>query len=341
MSYQDKLDRASALVQEHNEALQPGSATSETKPKGYIDPSEFISCLKLSGATNEERLASLSYEDIAKCMPSMIFKNGVGLGQEVKPIALAKDIAKVFRSGKAESTSDDKRPISGKKADRMTPRELVDAFDPEDSDSPVAKRLKDISKGQAFIVFTKGRVVNADKTLELLLEVKQGFPGRDTVEVEGDIKRVHSIGELPDNYADENPIYNGRPLRPDGTCDQTNRSWAGVPDDVRQLVRIALEIGEIKISGIDSAHNVLDFAVQPDAFKKLRQRYHRAAVEFDERKQRGTLPRLEVPLGDGGRPGNSPFDGGKQVVWYRETSGNFNARQAYVRGTKSSDIARH
>jgi len=39
----------------------------------------------------------------------------------IKPVALAKDIAKVFRSGKAESTSDDgKRPIL---------HELVDAFD--------------------------------------------------------------------------------------------------------------------------------------------------------------------------------------------------------------------
>lgn len=333
MSYQDKLDRASALIQEHNEAIQPGSNTLETKPEGCIDPTKFINCLKFSGATNEDRLASLSYEDIANCMPVMF---------GVKPIALAKDIAKVFRSGKAtDSTSDDKRPISNKKADRMTPRELVEAFDPEDSDSPVAKRLRDISKGQAFIVYQKGRVINADKTLELLLEVKQGFPGRDTVEVEGDIKRVHKLGELPDNFAEENPIYNDRPLRPDGTCDQTNRSWAGVPDDVRQLVRIALEIGEIKISGIDSAHNVLDLAVQPDAFKKLRQRYQRAAVEYDERKQRGTMPRLEVPLGDGGRSTSSPFDGGKQVVWYRETTGNFNARQAYVRGTKSSDIARH
>jgi hypothetical protein len=299
MSYNDRIDAALAAIKEHNEAVGgEGKA-------GYLSPDEFIQCVKASGGTSEERLSALSHEDLLACMPAS--PNGV------KPRVLAKEIADIFRSKSAASETDEKRPISGKKADKMTPRELVEAFDPEDYSNAVGVRLATISKGEKFIVYSNGRIVDGDSTFKLLLEIKSGYPGRDDVDVNGVIKKTYRIGELPENYADENPLYRDRPLRPDGTCDQSGRSWEGVDLSVRQLIRVAMDEGELRVTH-EIAHDTLDIVMETDALKKLRSRYRKAAIKFDELAKTGNLPTLKIPLG-GGSEGTNPFSGGKQVVW--------------------------
>jgi hypothetical protein len=195
----------------------------------------------------------------------------------------------------------------------MTPRELVEAFDPEDYSNPVGQRLAAVSKGEKFIVYSDARLVDVETTFKLLNEIKSGYPGRDDVDVNGAIKKVYRLGELPENYADENPLYRDRPLRPDGTCDQTGRSWEGIDLSVRQFVRVAMDEGELKVTH-ELAHDTLDIVMEKDALKKLRQRYRKAAIKFDELAKTGDLPTLKIPLG-GGSEGKNPFSGGKQVIW--------------------------
>ena len=90
MSYQDKMDRASALIQEHNEAI--GKESKEET--GHINSEHFVSCIKLSGGTSEDRLKSMSYEDILDCLPNFQLP---GTEKKVKPKALAKAIASAWR----------------------------------------------------------------------------------------------------------------------------------------------------------------------------------------------------------------------------------------------------
>jgi hypothetical protein len=329
MSYNDRIEAALAAIKQHNEAVG-----GEGKP-GFLDPDSFIQCVKASGGTSEERLSALSHEDLLACMPEG--------PHGVKPRVLAKDIANIFRSNANAPKVEDKRPISGKKAEKMTPRELVEAFDPEDYSNPVGVRLAAITKGEKFIVYSDGRIVDVESTFKLLTEIKAGYPGRDDLDVNGAIKKVYRIGELPENYADENPLYRDRPLRPDGTCDQTGRSWEGVDLAVRQLVRVAMDTGELKVTH-ELAHNTLDAVMEKDALKKLRSRYRKAAVQFDELAKTGDLPTLKIPL-QGGSEGKNPFDGGKQVVWGQDPT----LPNAYVSnqsprnfrsGTYTSNIAK-
>jgi hypothetical protein len=305
MTYQERVDAALAVITEHNDAIG-----GNTNP-GFVDPQKFISCVKASGGTSADRLSQLSHEDILECLPGV-----TGPDQSlVKPRILAKAIAAVFRSKEVDPTlpvEDKKRPVSAKKADRMTPRELVEAFDPEDYNNAVGSRLAVVSKGEPFIVYTDARAVDVETTLKLLMEVKQGYKGREDVDVAGAVKKVYKLGDLPENYADENPLYRNRPLRPDGTCDQTGRSWEGIPLNVRQMVRVAMDEGELNVS-LEQAHNTLDLVMQPEAFNKLRQRYRKSAIAFDEQAKTGSLPTLKIELG--GSEGGSPFEGGKRVVW--------------------------
>ena len=290
MSIQEMYDAALAVIKEHNSVIGQGNP-------GFIDPDKFLPCIKAAGGTTEDRLKSLSYEDILACMPSD--------GVTVKPIAIAKDIAKIFR-GK-EDTKAENRPVSAKKAEKMTLLELVQNYDPEE-DNLVSKRLKEVSRNEPFIVFASGRIIDIDTTLKLLQEVKQGYEGRQNTDVNGEPKEVYRVGGLPDNFVDENPLYRNRPLRPDGTCDQTGRSWNGVNMKVRQLIRLAIETDELTVS-IEKAHDVLDLVMSDSPWNKLVGRYRKAAVEFKRLEGMGKLPMLKLVLkkDKGGSEGKNPF----------------------------------
>lgn len=332
--YQDKIDAAIALIKLQNDVIGQGKA-------GYIDVEKFTNLLKAYGAVTEDDLKKLSWENILD-----ILNPAFDPKPEVLPKLLAEKLANIFRDKTGEYVSEDKkRPVSSKKAERMTPRELVECFDPEESDSPIGMRLKSISRGEPFIVFAQGRLLDIESTFKLLMEVKQGYSGVVTTNVNGNIKPVYKLGQLPDAYAEENPLYPGRPLRPDGTCDQTGRSWAGVDLKIRQFIRLAIEQKVIPQT-IDGAHNTLDLALQPDALIKLRQRYAAISVKFDELEQLGQLPRLQISLltqkeAQKGVPAR-PFDDGKRVEWITPGTGNpyANYYVASNSGTLSNYIAK-
>lgn len=300
MSIEDKYNSVRSLLNEHNANIGEGNL-------GWVDVEKFISLMKAMGATTEDRLKGLGYEEwIDNLQP-------VG---GIKPKLLIKEIAKIFRGKDLESSNAnlDVRVVSAKKAEKMTIPELVANFDPENAFNPCAVILKNISRGEAFIVYDSGRTVDVESTIKLLMEVKSGYSGRHDYLVNGTIKKVYRIGELPDNLVDENPLYVNRPLRPDGTCDQTGRSWTGVPAEVRQLIRIAIvTTKEIEVT-IDKAHELLDIALSVNAMNTLRTRYRKASIEFDELSKIGKLPLLKISLG-GEKGKANPFNDGAKVVW--------------------------
>lgn len=298
---------AEAVIEQHNSSL--------VGDVEKVDAKQFITCVQLSGASSPEALKSFSHEQILEYLPT--FKVGT---KEVKPFILAKNIAKVWRNDTAQpSGSTDEsvgRAVSDKKAAKLSLHELVVFFDPEEPTNPVAKRLKEISKGQKFIIYSTGRTVDAEATTELLKELKQGYTSRE--QYNG--KETYAVGDLPDNYVDENPLYPGRPLRPDGTCDQTNRSWAGIAKNIRQLIRLALLSKEIDIhsaGGHARANDVLDLVTDGNVFDKLSKRYFKAKIQFDRDEKIGNLPILLIPLGKPVGVGAGPFDQGEKVIWDR------------------------
>jgi hypothetical protein len=321
MSYQSILDSALTVIRNHNDVV------GKDQP-GYVDLDKFQNALKQFGATSEESLSKLKWEDILECLAPALAKDTL-----LSPKQLAKDIASVFRQSK-EPEENAPVYVSDKRAQRMTLKELVECFDPEEPTSSVGKRLKSISKGNPFIVFSSGRQINTVATLRLLQEIKQGFPARDAFSVNDKPYKVYRIGELPDNYAEENPFYVGRPLRPDGTCDQTGRSWAGIPLNVRQFLRVGMKGPQISIKSIDDVHFYLDLIVNSEnPLKTLRQRYQHTSILFDELEKKNELPQLRVALGNDSkeesnqkRTKRNPFEEGKEVEvkWFGPPSPNSN-----------------
>ncbi len=281
MTYDDKIERARVLVAQHNEMV--GSDNS-------VDFDSFLAELKKSGGTSADRLRACSFEDL----------EAMGL-----PKLLARDIGRVFRD---TQESGKKSFISPARAAAMTTGELFAAYDPREADNAVGKRLGELSKGQPCVVFNDDGSINGAESIVVLNEIREGYAGRDTVIVEGIPQPVYKVGERPDQFGDENPLYPGRVLRPNGDCDQTNRSWTGVPQTVRVLVHLAVsQTGECRVESIDAAHNILDRVVSDGAEKAMRTRYPRASLLYDELERKGELPSLKVALGSRGGRRNDPF----------------------------------
>ena len=300
MSYQTKLEAALSLIEKHNAAI--GTNPEGHANPGQVNPKEFQELLKAAGFHEESHLSGMSQEEILELLPS--YKN-------IKPRMLAKDIAKVFRD-KAVSLD----PIKAKHVPNMSIPDLVAHLNPEEPSSPVAERLNKIVNNQPFIIFSSGRIVDVENTLKVVNELRSGRPATDFWNVNGQPKKIYSLGELPENFADENPLFHGRPLRSDESCDQSLRSWSGVPQSVRQLIYLAVKSGNIDVTvknGMMVAHDVITLAVSADAEKKLRSLYPKVSLEFDKLAETGNLPTLKVALGGGGNI--RPFPEGKKVVW--------------------------
>lgn len=281
MSYEDKIEKAKETISQFNEHVGKDDA---------VDTEGFIKKLEKAGGTTEAALQGCSWEDL----------EAMGL-----PKLLAKQIAGTFR----KSEEKDKKPVvSATRAQSMKPEELLKSYDPRDPSNAVSERLKKLSDGKPFVVFNTDETINVVASAKLLQEIRDGYPQMNTVVVEGRPQKTYRVGERPDQMADENPLYPGRILRPDGMCDQTNRSWNGISPIVRTLIYLAVkETGEIKVNQINDAHNVLDQVLSGDAEQKIRTRYPQASVHYDELEKQGNLPSLKIARSGGAKGKNDPF----------------------------------
>lgn len=282
MTLQDKMQSVTTLLEAHNALV---------KDELKVDIEKFKTNLALIGATSEERCKSLSHEDILECLPSF---NGI------KPRLLAKDLAKIFRD------KEEVKPtivITDNKVKYMSNRQLIEAYSPSSNTDAVSERLNKLSKGKAFIVFNNDGSVDVDTSLKLLEELLAGYSERDFVSVNNEVKSIYKIGEKINNDGDENPIYVGRLLRPDGTCDQTGRSYAGVPLNVKQLISVIISNAD-SAKDINSAHNLIDLAIAPDAFNVLKTRYPKSALKFAKLEKENKLPSLKLSLSEVSKKNN-------------------------------------
>ena len=282
--YQDRIDAATRVIEDHNKNVPEGAA---------ISPGIAINNIKLSGGTSEDRLKSLSHEDILAALADALPNHGAN---QIKPIGVAKEIAKLFRGTETATASDYGPPrVTPRRAESMSREELIAAYDINDPENPVGKRLKELSKGMPFLVLDTANRVLVKESQHLLDEIQQGFGSRDIYQVGTVFLPTLRVGDKPELQVDADPLYPDRPLRPDGTSDQLNRSWNGVSYDVRSLIYLALLEGELLVNH-QVAHSTLDVALQSDAFARLSAYYPKAAALWTAKNKSNDLPRLKIVL---------------------------------------------
>ena len=283
MSYDSKIQLARQIVETHNENVDDPHK---------VDFDKFLGTLKDMGGTSEETLKVCSWEDLQEY--------GV-------PKLLARKFAQLFRQD-GDKGSTKSIYVSDKKAKSMTISELLERYNPRDVKNAVGKRLADVSDNKRCIVFDDNGKVNVSVSEGLINDSIDGHPELTSTFIEGIPTPVYKVGERPDCYADENPLYPKRALRSGENCDQTGRSWDGVAVIVRQLLYIARsQTNELKINSLDDAHTAIDKAMSDTAEKIIRQRYPKASLRYDELSSLGQLPVLKLKIGTECSSTNSPF----------------------------------
>jgi len=286
MSYEDRIEQAKKIIEDHNTAV----GSKETSD-GYVDLEDFLAKLRQNGGIDEEALADCSWEDLME----------IGV-----PKLTARKVARVFRE-KAEGETKQRR-VSPQAAARMEDEQLLSAYNPREHDNAVGSELLKRTQGKRCIVFNPDGTVNVEISKTLLDEIRDNHDERTTYIVDARPQKTYRVGERTDMVSDENPLYPSRILRPDGTCDQTNRSWDGVPFPVRAIIYLAVtETNEIPTNkDLMSAHVIMDMAMQDNAEEVVRQRFSDASMRYDDLEGAGQLPPLKIIRNDNGSRQNNP-----------------------------------
>jgi hypothetical protein len=285
MSYEFKIEKAKSIISSHNSVARK-----------KVEFETFLGNLQDAGGTTDDALKSCTWEDLEK----------FGL-----PTLIAKQVCSAFRSKEEEKV--ERKAISEKKAQAMTAKELFEHYDPRNWDNFVGKKLKELADSKRCVVFNEDGSVNVDVSAKLVDELRDGFPEREQTEVNEVPFKVYHVGERVDQFAFENPLYPGTLLRPDETCTRTNRSWNGVCETIRVLLYLASkETKELRIRDEGDVHDAIDMAGTEDAEKKLRRRYPKASILYNELKAAGNLPTLRLLRSQQKKPQDPFFSGHKR-----------------------------
>ena len=298
MSYDSKIAAVREVVEQHN--------LNVTDNFNKVDFDQFLEKLRNMGGSSDEALKAVSWEDLHDCHEG-------GL-----PKIMARRLSYVFRQDSSDGVGSSSAYVSTKKANMLTPKELMKRYNPKDVKNSVGKRLKDLSIGKAVIVFNDNGKVNVEASVALLDDIMNGLPEVETAFVSGRPYPVYKIGDRLDAYSEENPLYPGRPLRSEETCDQTGRSWAGIPVITRQLLYIAIsQTHELVVKTVADAGDVMDRVMSQDCtLATLRSRYPKASKSHDKLLKIGRLPLLKIKLGgNSNSKSNDPFGSSKPKIW--------------------------
>jgi len=273
-----KVKAAGLLIQSFNDAGGP-----------EINQANFVANLKKLGAHDEASLSECTWEDLQEC----------GL-----PRLLARKVATIFRHEEPKGP----RYVSERTAETMPITDLVTAYDP-DTDNTVSRRLKLLAKDKAVVIFNPDGTVDVSSTVALINEVKMNFGAREMVTIGMRVVKPCKIGVNPTRLVDVNPLFPSQPLRPDGTCSITNRSWNDAGRTARQLIYLAVtdtrEIQVVEGRPAD-AHTWIDLALESNT-TRLCQRLPKAVMLLEELVNTGQAPTLKVKLGSFESKPNDPF----------------------------------
>ena len=235
------------------------------------------------------------------------------------PIAIVRKAVGILRGPEeeAEGKNDNPRAKQLKEVLGVKPTmgsadtvDLLNLYMTDKPHDPVSVELRKRFLDRPCIAFVPGTTeVAVNETIAYLTDLRQGMPKQESVMVGGSLSRLYPVGNKPVGTVDEDPLFNGVPLSNNrSTVNHVN--WSKVGTEARQLLRIALDRGDLKV---DDRLRVIDIvksaAEGADEIKKI---FPEADLEFRDRVEAGTLPNLKVRIN--GKKSNSPFLGRNRTV---------------------------
>lgn len=171
---------------------------------------------------------------------------------------------------------------------------LVKNYSPE-CEPKITETLEKRSRGKAFVIFSneKANEINVEATLKMLKVATSGKDTPRTYPVDGALKRLYKAGEFPSTTFFECPLHPGIMLVVDGYCDECNLTWNTEQYEAMQFVRLAFLAGHIPLVGNQMFLEALNSKCNEGDLAWLKKSFAKVALDFEERKEQGTLPNLK------------------------------------------------
>jgi hypothetical protein len=178
----------------------------------------------------------------------------------------------------------------------IDPVELIIHYNPSKVGSKITNILKSRFGEQPVIAFyPSSKEVAVAETMDYLADLQQGYPEQETIEVDGSLVRLYPVGVIPDQTVDEDPLFEGVPLRR-GRSTINRVNWGAVKQNARQFCRLVVEAEEVNPNNKLEVRALIKLAENGiDALKEV---YADVDLEYRERTQNDTLPKLRMKISE-------------------------------------------
>jgi hypothetical protein len=204
------------------------------------------------------------------------------------------------------------------KIEDVEPSELLEHYHPEQPNHPITTALKKKFGDKKIIVFKPdSKVVDIDVTANYIADLEQGFPEQDTIESDGVLVRIYSVGQVPNQMIEEDPLFEGKPLKR-GRSIVNRVNWEGINLSTRQFCRIITDRDDIDVNDRFQVQELMKLASKHQVSVKgdvetevvsdeLRKTYPEADLEYRELVQKNELPKLVLTMESANGRKQDPF----------------------------------
>lgn len=258
-TYDERIAQIHDEIDQHNAALGLASIK--------LDIGEIVTSIKEAGAITARTLEGLEVDDLPASTPRLLKKAIVKIAHGTASTSAAPTAAQAPSAPAAPQLAAPQNiVVSLDRPEDMVDDMLLARFDPLSPTNAVGAELARRANGVAFLLFTPDGVLHKPESLDRLKKIQIGRRVTDTVVIGGVTVRARSVGEpWQQVLAAENPLRPGEALADNGAgssdvCAWTGKDWKGAPTEARQIIRLALEGGEIGSLTKETARIVIDMA---------------------------------------------------------------------------------
>lgn len=277
MDYETIIQALRSIISEHNEALGPKEV------KHHVSINGFANGLRRAGGTSVAAL---------KLFGPVRFGN-LGVPEVIADLLASK----VKEMTEPAATPPAEAPPAGVTPHVVTMRNERDALETATDEALLAQydhnnpgTVGDIlarrAKQKAFLFFVD-RKLDQEKSARHLAMIRAGRNVGEFAEIGGVPRKAYRVGDkLTQEILRVNPLYPDRALEdqdPGEVCSETHESWAGVSQDIRGVLEVAVNSGELTIRDTESARLVIQAAKQPDGLVVIRRRYPKSYLDWESR----------------------------------------------------------
>lgn len=132
-------------------------------------------------------------------------------------------------------------------------------------------------------------VIAIEETINYIVDLNDGYPEEESIEVDGELVRLYPIGSLPNQEVEEDPLFPGCPLKR-GRSIKNRINWTDMDIEGRQFFRLLLNS---KV--IDPNDRIKISQLINGSFLGL---YPEIVLRFKELKKKNELPRLLISINE-------------------------------------------